>query len=254
MTPISNPSTQSAAAGFNPRAVAALFKADVMDSFDQWNDERPMRTGFPHASNILAPEADYCLRKLVLMAVHPTEAIRPDAKPWDRLTNARFKHGWLIHEKYQDLTKRYGRVVYTDGKPELDLTHFDEEHMIYFSPDEIIEHCSEQMPVEIKGYKMETFDELDESGPAPTDAHKQVNLYQYLLKLKHGLILVECKNTQRLKAWCVEYDQVRAQPYLDRLAAFKAAYQSGLTPGRKCSKCTDRLATKCEMRDYCFSH
>lgn len=253
LTSISN-STQSTAAGFNPRAVAQLFKYDVMDTFDAWNDERPLRTGFPHASNTLAIESEYCLRKLVLMALHPEQAVRPDAKPWDRLTNARFKHGWLIHEKHQGLAKRYGRVVHTDGKPELDLTHYDAEHMIYFSPDEIIEHCGEQMPVEIKGYKQETFVGLDEVGPAPADAHKQVNLYMYLLKLQHGLIMVECKNTQALKTWCVEYSHELAQPYIDRMAAFKAAYQAGITPGRKCSKPGDRLAQKCEMCQFCFSH
>lgn len=247
----SNQSTQSST-GFQPRTVAELYRLDVMGYFDQWNASKPMRVGMPHASNTLAIESEYCLRKLILMAVYPEEAVRPESKPWDALTNARFKHGWLIHEKYQELTERYGRVVYTDDKPELDLTHFDAEHMVYFSPDEIIEHCGEVMPVEIKGYKQETFDKLDESGPPPPDAHKQVNLYQYLLKLKHGLILVECKNTQRIKVWCVEYDHALAQPYIDRMNAFKAAYESGITPERKCKSPNDRLAVKCEVRELCF--
>lgn len=250
----SNPSSKSTVAGFNPRAVAALFRMDVMEYFDQWNAGTPMRTGFPHASGILAPEGDFCPRKLILMALYPTEAIRPDHKPWDTLTNARFKNGWILHEKYQSLLKHYGRVVYTAGDAELDLTHFHEKYSLHFSPDAIVEHCGEQMVVEIKGYKAESYEKMDEAGDAPKDAHNQANLYMHLLGLKHALILVENKNTQEIKTWCVEYDLSRAQPFIDRLEAFEQAYWSGTTPERKCSSKDDRLAQKCEMRDWCFSH
>ncbi|BCL83159.1 hypothetical protein ccbrp13_56240 [Ktedonobacteria bacterium brp13] len=257
MSQTSNPS--SAVAGFNPRAAAQLFKLDVMDMFNAWNAEKPLRTGFPHASNILAPEAEFCLRKLVLMAVYPEEAKRPPVKPWDTLQNARFKHGWGIHEKYQGLTKRYGRVIYTDGEAELDLTHFDETRLIYWSPDEIINHNSITMPVEIKGYKAETFDEMDEQGDPPEAAHKQVNFYMHLMQYQYGLILVENKNTQEIKTWCVEYDLELVQPYLDRMHKFKLHYiqvtkMGKEPPARKCSKSSDRLAEKCEMCQFCFSH
>jgi hypothetical protein len=256
----SKPSTQtSAVAGFNPRAVARLFSYDVMDMFDAWNAEKPMRTGFPHASNILAPESEFCLRKLVLMATDADKAVRPESKPWDTLTNARFKNGWVLHEKYQDLLKRYGKVVYSKGDPELDLTHFDETRLLYFSPDAIIELCNEQMIVEIKGYKASSFEKMDEAGPAPEAAHLQVNFYLHLLELQHGLILVECKDTQEIKTWCVTYDREMAQPYIDRMYEFKKAYtlateQGKEPPARKCSSEKDRLAQKCEVCQFCFQH
>lgn len=246
------------AAGSNPRALAELFKMDLQDMFNQWNVEKPMRTGFPHASNILAIESEFCLRKLVLMACYPDEAERPPVKPWDGHQNMVFKNGWVLHEKYQNILKRYGRVVYANGEPELDLTHFDETRLLYFSPDAIIEHCGEQMPVEIKGYKASSFDKLDEAGPAPESAHLQVNFYLHLLQLQRGLILVECKDTQYIKVWCVSYDRELVQPYLDRIYAFKKHYiltkeQGKEPPERKCEKSTDRLATKCEMCRFCFS-
>lgn len=267
MTFQSSNQPQEPRAQIDLRSMAQLFKLKVMSTFDAWNADKPMRTGFPHASNILAPESEFCLRKLVMMAVYPSQAERPPVKPWNPLENARFKNGWVLHEKYQDLLKRYGRVIYTNGEPELDRTHFDETRLLYFSPDAIIDHYGTTMVVEIKGYKdglgkdtanKSTFDKLDELGTPPEAAHCQVNFYLHLLELDYGLVLVECKNTQELKVWCVEYDRELAQPYIDRMYHFKAAYlgvKAGRKPlpVRKCEKSTDRLAEKCEMCRYCFS-
>ena len=239
------------------RTTAQLFKLDVMSTFDAWNADKPMRTGFPHASNILAIESEYCLRKLVLMAVYPNEAERLPQKPWDAHQNAVFKNGWVLHEKYQKMLHRYSTVAYHHGQPELDLTHFDETRLVYFSPDVVQNHLGEYMPVEIKGYHDEHFQKLDELGAPPTDAWKQVNFYMHLMGLEHGLILVENKNTQDIKVWCVPYSREMVQPYIDRLHSFKTAYievlkQGKEPPARKCTKPTDRLAQKCEMCRFCF--
>jgi hypothetical protein len=244
----------------NLRTVAALFKEDVLQMFNQWNEDKPMRTGFPHASNILAPDHSFCMRQLVLAAHYPSEMVRPQTKSWDTEMNARFKHGWIIHEKYQDLFLKYGKVVYFNNdfdKPELDYSHFDETRLLWFSPDAILEVCGEKMVCEIKGYKAETFDKMEENGPAPTDAHKQVNLYMHLLGLKHGLILVENKNTQQIKVWCVEYNREMVQPYLDRVYQFRVALHKLETkqelPERVCMTQKDRNAEKCLACQCCFS-
>lgn len=243
----------------NNRTVAALFKQDVLEMFNSWNEDKPIRTGFPHASNILAPDNSFCLRQLVLAAHYPDECQRPVTKSWDTLTNARFKNGWVLHSKYQDLFLKYGKVVYFNGdkdKPELDHTHFDDTRLLWFSPDAILEVEGERMVVEIKGYKQESFDTMDESGEPPDAAHKQVNLYMHLLELKHGLILVENKNTQEIKTWCVEYDREMVQPYLDRIYHFRTALHKaendrGLPP-RICKSSRDRNAEKCLACELCF--
>jgi hypothetical protein len=247
----------STAAGFNPRAVAGLFKLEVYDAFNAWSDSRPMRTGFPHASNILAPDSEYCLRKLVLMAAYPEHAQRPERKPWDTTKNMIFKSGWSLHEKYQSLLHRYSTVAYHEGQPELDLTHFDETRLIYFSPDVVQNHLGEHMPLEIKGYNNEHFEKLDELGEPPKDAYKQVNFYMHLMELQHGLILVENKNNQQIKTWCVEYDRELVQPYIDRMHKFKLAYvqvakMGKEPPARVCESSKSRMAEKCEMCSFCF--
>jgi hypothetical protein len=252
----------------NLRTVAALFKQDVLEMFNKWNEDKPLRTGFPHASNILAPDNAFCMRKLVLAAIHPELAERPETKPWDTLMNARFKHGWMIHQKYQELMLKYGKVVYFNDNlmtPELDYSHFSDKDLTWFSPDAIMIVEGEEMPIEIKGYKSElssekklatSFEAYDENGPAPKDAHEQVNLYMYFLELKHGLILVENKNTQDIKTWCVEYDENLLQRGLSRIQGFRSALHKaendlGL-PSRICSSSHDRNAEKCLCCKVCF--
>jgi hypothetical protein len=244
--------------GFNRPAAAELFKLEVESAFNKWNASRPMRTGFPHASGILAPDSDFCMRKLVLLAAYPEQAVRPEPKPWDTHQNMVFKSGWSLHEKYQELLHHYSTVAEFEGLPELDLTHFHGIRLVHFSPDVVQKHLRRPMPLEIKGYKHSTFEALDESGDPPKDAHKQVNFYMLLLELSHGLILVEDKDTQHIKVWCVEYDDELAEPYKARTDDFKSSYNlvqaGGPPPERKCSSKDDRLAQKCEMRDWCFSH
>ncbi len=235
----------------NLRTAAQLFKMDVEEMFNSWESSKPLRTGMPHASAILAPDNAYCLRSLVLAAHYPEQVERPEVKPWTVKNNQVFLSGWSLHEKYQDLFVKYGRVI------EVEKSHFDEVRLLHFTPDAIVEHCGEKMVVEIKGYKQESFEKMDELKEAPDAAHKQANLYMHLLGLKHALILVENKNTQQIKMWCVEYNRDLAQPCLDRIYQFrvalhKAENDKGL-PERVCRSQSDRNAEKCSMCKCCFN-
>lgn len=244
----------------NPRTLAALLKLEVEEMFNAWEASKPLRTGAPHASAILASESDFCLRRLVLLAVFPDQAQHPGVKPWDAFQNARFLHGWHIHEKYQALFLKFGRVVYFNNdldKPELDYTHFDEDRFVFFSPDAILEYASHQIVVEIKGYKQETFEKLDEQGDPPKAAWDQCNVYCHILGLKYGLILVENKNTQEMKTWVIKHNAEQARPYTDRLydvkGAVTVARNTGNLPARKCGTPGDRQAAKCSVCKLCFS-
>lgn len=234
----------------NLRSAAQLFKMDVEEMFNAWDLAKPLRTGMPHASAILAPENAYCLRSLVLAAHYPNQVERPSLKPWTANQNQIFLNGWTLHEKYQTLFQRFGRVV------EVETSHYDETRLLHFTPDAIVEHLGENMVVEIKGYKAESFDKMDEHGPAPEAAHHQANFYMHLLDLQHALILVENKNNQAMKVWAVEYNQPLVNPYLDRIYRFrtalhKAENDQGL-PDRMCKTSRDRNAEKCGVCKLCF--
>jgi hypothetical protein len=77
------------------------------------------------------------------------------------------------------------------------------------------------------------------------------------LELRYGIVLVENKDNQKLKVWCVPYNREMVQPYLDRIYQFrvalhKAENNQGL-PARVCGSSKDRNAEKCHACACCFS-
>lgn len=235
---------------FNSRTVAQLLKLDINEMFLQWERAKPLRTGAPHASAILASESEWCLRRHVLLALHPEQAERPPEKPWFAHQNAVFLNGWHLHEKYQKLFSEHATVL------EVERAHFDETRNLWFTPDVILQFAGLPWVGEIKGYHDEHFQQLDEAGQPPQAAWHQCNLYCHLLGIDQGFILVENKNTQRIKLWAIAVDHDLARPYTDRMYAVKGAttLASGgkSLPARTCSSSKDRLAEKCAACKMCF--
>src|SRR5579885_2488052 len=161
--------------------------------------------------------------------------------------NAVFLHGWHLHEKYQRLFAEFGQIV------EVECSHFDEVRFLHFTPDAVIFWAGQRYVVEIKGYKLDHFARLDEVGDPPEAAWHQCNLYMHVLGIERGLILVECKDTQELKVWCIEHDALLARPYMDRCYSVKGAVTTGHIPARICQSCQEHRAEKCPVRDFCFS-
>lgn len=231
----------------NARTVAQLFKLELDEMFNRWEAGKPLRSGAPHASAILAPDSEWCLRRHVLTALYPELVERPDVKPWSAHTNAVFLNGWVLHEKYQKLFSEHGHVV------EVESSHFDETCFLHFTPDAIIQFGGLPYVVEIKGYKASTFEKLDEAGKPPAAAHHQCNLYCHMLEIERGIVLVENKDTQDYKVWAIQCDVELAKPYLERMYAVKGAIATHSTPARVCGNCKDRQAEKCLVRKLCFS-
>lgn len=253
---------QTSKASFNTRMVAELFKQELCEMFNQWERSKPLRTGAPHASAILQTESDWCLRRQVLLSLYPEEAKHPEVRPWTALENQRFLNGWYIHEKYQRLFTEHGQVI------EVEHSHYDETRYLHFTPDAVVSFGGEVYVVEIKGYRAEKKDDkpdssstiwerLDETKNPPKSAWHQCNLYCHLLGIERGLVVVENKNTQEVKVWCIQHDPTLAKPYTDRMYKVKgavacAAKGQGI-PARACKSMADDRASKCPVRDFCFS-
>jgi hypothetical protein len=243
------------------RTLVAMLHHHVEEMHEQWALEKPLRTGWPHASTILQPEGEYCLRRQVLLVLHPEAAEHPERKPWDAQQDATFLNGWTLHEKLQKLIGEHGQVVYFNDNldsPELDYTHFDDERKVWFSPDAIAEFGPDRFVWELKFYQQEYFEKLDEQGYPPELAHRQANLYCHLLGLQYGVVYVENKNrSYQRKLWVIEHTPELAWPYTSRMeqvrGAVLKAQQSGKVPARACSSCTEHRAEKCPVRKLCFS-
>jgi hypothetical protein len=232
---------------FNARTVAQLFKLELDSMFNAWEAGKPLRSGAPHASAILAPDSEWCLRRHVLTALYPEQVERPDVKPWSAHQNAVFLNGWVLHEKWQKLFNEHGQVV------EVEHSHFDETRYLHFTPDAIVSFGGQRYVVEIKGYKSTTYEKLDEAGNPPAAAHVQANLYAHMLEIERGIILVENKDTQDYKVWAIQCDVELARPYLDRMYQVKGKVATRSTPARVCLSCTEHRAEKCPVRKLCFS-
>lgn len=242
-------------AGANLSTLSALLELEMRDMLRHEQADKPLRTGV-HASNILVPESDWCLRRWVLTERFPERAEKPESMPWEWKSHLVFESGWDLHQTLQQLFLNQGVAVFNSELHdyELDLTHLDEEFQLHFSPDAIIEWAGTRYVVEIKGYKQETYAEMLADPKPPHAAHMQCNLYLHFLRMRWGIILVVNKNTQDFFIRVIEYDRALAMPYLDRLFALKTKRVTGnnLVPGRKCSSASDPLARGCPMRRLCF--
>lgn len=266
---------------------ADLLKIDFQNMYVQWGKNTPPRSGM-HASAIL--DKAFCAREQVLHQLFPEQGEAQTWNSWDWKKSIIFENGWRLHQRWQDLFHKCGNVVYSpvtpewlerhskhfeiplkliDNQwcaPELDLTHYDEERNLYFSPDAILEFGGEKYIVEIKGIKQEAYleltDDLEQACNACETVHKareQANLYCQLLGLKRAILLIENKNTCDFKLWVIESDFERYRPYRDRIYAVKRdvaiAQKHGVNasfPVRLCQSADDPRAKTCPMRNACF--
>jgi len=233
----------------------------------QWGSNTPSRTGL-HASSVLVSDEEWCVREHVLHELYPEKAIAQESHTWDWKRSAIFENGWRLHQRWQDMFKRFGNVVWNEDSAELelDLTHYDETRNIYFSPDVILEFAGQRYVVEIKGIKQEVYQELTddlmhaiEVNETVAKARIQANLYMHLLGLKRAILLIENKNDQSFKVWVIEYDKDLSVKYVQRIYAVKGAVINVRTfglvrlPKRICHSRGDARAKSCPMRDVCFS-
>lgn len=154
---------------------AELLTLDFKSMLVKWGSNSPTRRGM-HASAVLVADSEWCTREQVLLNLFPESAEKPPMQSWDWRLSAIFENGWRLHQRWQDLFKKHGNVVWSPatseqipgsshGKlingqvhlPELDLTHHDEDRGVYFSPDALIRFGGERYVVEIKGVNHDAF-------------------------------------------------------------------------------------------------
>jgi len=212
-----------------------------------------------HASDVLAPEADWCCRRYVLHSLFPAEEhLPPEPAPWDWRRQSVFSHGWELHRKWQKLFREAGLAVWNEAAQsyELDLTHYDQASGLFFSPDAVIRWGGRVWVVEIKGYRAEEWERLRQSPAPPERAWLQCNLYLHLLQKEVGILLIENKNTQEFFLRLVQHQPEAARPFLERARsvqqALSLAREQGTWPERRCLAPSEARARSCPLRRVCF--
>src|SRR6266700_59911 len=131
------------------QAKAELLKVHFNSLWIKWGQSKPPRTGL-HASAVLAIDSEWCSRRHVLANIHPDKAEAPETKPWDAHQQIVFANGWSLHERWQDVLKRFGTCI------EAETPHYDETRELWFTPDALYSFAGETLVVEVKGYKAST--------------------------------------------------------------------------------------------------
>lgn len=136
-------------------------------------------------------EVDDCKRKVYFKVKgEPKEDL-------DGQTKRKFERGDQIHQKLVSVLYSLGIVTGSEVR-------MPDESLFHGRADAIVSVDGENYVVEIKSTSPYSFKTL---GGSPKDSwYKQLQLYLHYFDIDQGIILVECKGTQKLEEFFVERD------------------------------------------------
>lgn len=195
-----------------------------------------------HASALIVKEEEFCVRAQVLSLIYRQlqgEQVNPKLK---RI----FEQGNAIHEKWQRLFIRAGYSKAED----LDLTQFNEEYMISFTPDilcDIPKFYKGRMVGEIKSVNTKQFCRM----PYHPSAGKQLQWYMFLTGIHKGFVLSEDKNTQDFKLEVYDYDPHKVADFIARAEEIKYHYERVFACGKMVRRPADATSPACKRCSKC---
>lgn len=202
-----------------------------------------------HASSLIVKDKDFCLRQQVLSLLY--KQLQGEQLPVGLMRI--FEEGNAIHEKWQRLFIRAG---YSKAK-DLDVTQFNEEFKISFTPDiicEIPEFYDGQMIGEIKSVNTYQFQKMTKH----PSASKQLQFYMYLTGIHKGFVLCDDKNTQDFKCEVYDYDPDLVADYIKKAEQVKKYYTKVVTEKKMIKRPDDakspesKKCSKCAVRNSCW--
>lgn len=212
--------------------------------FEEWNAKKGSREGI-HVSAIIKSDGSFCYRQIILMQHFPHAPL-----PLHGRTLRIFRHGWAIHEKWQELFRAAGIAIETE------TTHYHKETGASFTPDAIVRMFKRRMLIEIKSMNNEAYNAMRS---VHADAQIQANMYMHLEGIREAVILVENKDTQEFKLWVIEYEPERIRKYRKRLRVigeWLSFYEAERKlPNRHvlCATEDTPKARNCPVRSACFA-
>lgn len=202
-----------------------------------------------HASALITSEKDFCIRQQVLSLIYKQlqgEQLNVGIK---RI----FEQGNAIHEKWQRMFIRGGFSYPGD----LDVTQFNEEYKISFTPDiicKIPEFYKGKMVGEIKSVNTYQFQRMTRH----PSAWKQLQWYMYLTGIHKGFVLSEDKNTQDFKIEVYDFDLDIVTPFIERAEQIQYYYQRVFEEHKMVKRPKDAKSPDCKkcitcpMKDACW--
>lgn len=208
-----------------------------------------------HASALIKGDKDFCLREQVLSLVYRQLQGEQISVGLKRI----FEQGNAIHEKWQRLFIRAGY----SGVEDLDVTRFNHNYHISFTPDiicEIPEFFEGKMVGEIKSVNTYQFQKMSRH----PSAYKQMQWYMGLLILDEmeagtwnevdytkGFVLNEDKNTQDFKLEVYDYDEQLCAPFVERAKEIRRRYNKLIKEHKMVARPKDATSPDCKRCGDC---
>ena len=208
-----------------------------------------------HASALIKGDKDFCLREQVLSLVYRQLQGEQISVGLKRI----FEQGNAIHEKWQRLFIRAGY----SGVEDLDVTRFNHNYHISFTPDiicKIPEFFEGKMVGEIKSVNTYQFQKMSRH----PSAYKQMQWYMGLLILDEmeagtwnevdytkGFVLNEDKNTQDFKLEVYDYDEELCAPFVERAKEIRRRYNKLVKEHKMVARPSDATSPDCKRCEDC---
>ena len=195
-----------------------------------------------HASSLIKGDKDFCLRQQVLSLMY--RQLQGEQLPVGLMKI--FEEGNAIHEKWQRLFIRGGFSKAED----LDVTQFNKEYKISFTPDiicEIPEFHKGKMIGELKSVNTHQFRKMTKH----PSAWKQLQWYMYLSGIHKGFVLSEDKNTQEIKLEVYDYDPSIVSQFVDRAEEIKFRYKKAMKEHKMVKRPDDAISPDCKRCEQC---
>ena len=195
-----------------------------------------------HASALIKGDKDFCLRQQVLSLMY--RQLQGEQLPVGLMKI--FEEGNAIHEKWQRLFIRGGYSKASD----LDVTQFNKQYRISFTPDiicRIPEFYDGKMIGELKSVNTHQFRKMARH----PSAWKQLQWYMYLSGIHKGFVLSEDKNTQETKIEIYDYDVNVVSQFIDRAEEIKFRYKKAMKEHKMVKRPDDATSPDCKRCKQC---
>lgn len=216
-----------------------------------------------HASALIKGDKDFCLRMQVLSLIY--RQLQGEQLPVGLMRI--FEEGNAIHEKWQRLFIRAGYST----ADELDVTQFNKQYRISFTPDiicKIPEFYDGKMIGELKSVNTYQFQKMTRH----PSAWKQLQWYMCLKIMQEkkagiwngkdylkGFVLSEDKNNQDVKIEVYDYDPELVSDFIDRAEEIKYRYNKVFKEHKMVKRPKDaknpdcKRCGQCALRNACWN-
>lgn len=158
-----------------------------------------------------------------------------------------FECGKSMHERYQKWFEEIGWLK------EKELPFKDSRHRVSGRIDGILEVPGRgRWILELKSANRKSFDRMEEENAPLKKYVMQVMLYMALMPYKHSLVVVECKDTQRMRAFSVKYQPSFGKKVLDRVDRLISCVDAGKLPPREHDSPDSPECRRCAFAGMCW--